>query len=129
MAAPKFTAETRAAIIANVRAGSSFADGCRAGGVRLKTAEGWLARGRREPRGLYAEFAAAISTARGALENAALDRPAFERALAKAIRAGSVQAMKLWWDIHGQREESDAETDPFDDLESDELAQRRERAA
>jgi hypothetical protein len=71
------------------------------------------------------EFVAAVEEARESHERASLGRDDFEKHLAKAVRAGSVQAMKLWWAIHGKAEEPDADADPLDFKLDDELAQRR----
>lgn len=116
MAATKFTPDTRASITASLRAGGSFAGACREVGLRQKTAEGWLTRGRREDEGPYAEFAAAVDEAREVVERASLSREDFEWHLAKAVRAGSVQAMKLWAELNVKKGGDSGEPDLFDDL-------------
>lgn len=115
-------------IIANVRQGGSLAAACRDLDIRLKTAEGWITRGRREERGTYCEFTRAYDEAKAAFEKAGMDQDEFDQHLAKAVRAGSVQAMKLWWDINrkGGGEDADENRDPFQALDAeDELAKRR----
>jgi transposase-like protein len=119
MAASKFTPENRAVILAQLRTGGSLAGACREIGVRLKTAEGWLTRGRRENDGDYADFAQAVDEARAAHERAGMTPDEFEGHLAKAVRAGSVQAMKLWAELHlkpGGKDDDEAAkpADPFD---------------
>jgi hypothetical protein len=130
MPATKFTPENRAVILSHLRTGGSLAGACRDIGVRLKTAEGWLTRGRREDDGDYAEFAASVEEARLAHERAGMNADEFDGHLAKAVRAGSVQAMKLWWEIHGKEEPPDDgdQASPFDALDQeDELAKARAR--
>jgi hypothetical protein len=120
MPASKFTPESRAVILAQLRAGGSLAGACRDIGVRLKTAEGWLTRGRREPDGDYADFADAVEAARAEHDRAVLSPDEFDKHLAKAVRAGSVQAMKLWADLNlkkGGDPPAAEPADPFDDLE------------
>lgn len=134
MARTKFTPENTALIVSTLRAGGSFAEACRTVEVRQKTAEGWLTRGRRETEGPYAAFAKAVADAREEFDQAGMDEDEFDKHLARAVRAGSVQAMKLWWQIHGGKDPDspDAEDakpgdrDPFTEIEQeDELAEKR----
>ena len=99
MAASKFTAPARAQIVAGVGAGASLPDAAHAAGVHPATLKGWITRGRRGEAG-YAEFAAEVEAAREAAEAAVpMTREEFRRHLDRAVRAGSVQAMKLWSEI------------------------------
>lgn len=124
---PLFTAEARGSIIAAVSVGVSYADAARAAGVKVNTAKTWLARGRRETEGAYAEFAAAVEAARTAA--AARPEPMDEDELAIVVseqaRAGSVPAMKLRWEQlrAAPREEPPALTEAQKVM--DELAARR----
>lgn len=117
----KFTPENRAVIIAQVRVGGTLESAGRELGIRLKTIQGWLTRGRRERDGDYTDFAQAIEEARLARQRAGMDEDEFDRHLAKAVRAGSVQAMRLWADLHikGKVKDDAAEpADPFEELEA-----------
>jgi hypothetical protein len=124
MARSRFTAANAAYIAEQVRKGRSLAEVCEELDLRLKTVEGWLTRGRKEIEALpYANFAAAVDQARIAAAQDALGRDDFETELAKAVRKGSVQALKLWWQVHGTKAkegddpegagEGDDEEDPF----------------
>jgi hypothetical protein len=107
MAASKFTPEARGALLERFAAGLSLPDAARAVGVNAKTLKGWLTRGRAEADGDYAVFAEAVNGARQAAE----DRPEpmtveeFQAKLDEAVRAGSVQAMKLWDERERRRQE------------------------
>lgn len=137
MAATKFTDENRILIVDRIRQGDSLAAVCKELDVRLKTAEGWLTRGRKEMEDgketTYAEFAQRIEEARRARELAVLTADEFHEHLAKQVRKGSVNAMKLWWNINGAEEDPDSNdepADPFDTLEEeDELAKKRQTKA
>jgi len=100
VSAPKFTAETRGEILGRVAAGVSLADASRASGVRADTVRDWLARGRREDLGPYSDFEAAVADARkqARLAPDPMSPSEFREHLERAVRAGSVQAMKLWAD-------------------------------
>lgn len=131
MAKTKFTPENRAVVLAQVRVGVPFAAAARDLDIREKTAEGWLTRGRREAAeggdSDYVEFAKEIEVARAEHERAVLTPEEFEKYLSRAVRGGSVQAMKLWADLHlkkptgGAGEEggdgNQGSDDPFDALE------------
>jgi transposase-like protein len=119
MARSKFTPENRAVILAQLRSGGSLAGACRDVGVRLKTAEGWLTRGRRDDDGDYADFAQAVDEARVARQRAGLTPDEFEKHLSKAVRAGSVQAMKLWADLHLKQPPPEDPAKPADPFEFD----------
>jgi hypothetical protein len=138
MARSKFTPENRALIIANSRAGVPLTETSRHVGVGIKTIEGWLRRGRQPQEGdeLYVEFVSDVEQAREEFERAGLTRDEFDKHLATAVRSGSVQAMKLWADLHIKSKPEDPaddgdqgkDQDPFTALErEDELAQQREK--
>jgi hypothetical protein len=98
VSATKFTDETRATVLGYVAAGASLADAARRAGVREKTLTGWLARGRREDLGPFAAFAADVADARRRAQQSPgpMSPSEFREHLERAVRAGSVQAMKLW---------------------------------
>lgn len=99
MSATKFTPEVRGGLLERAAAGVSLADSCQAVGLRLNTAKSWIARGRRETDGVYAEFAEEFDAAR----RAASERPEpltedeLRRLVSQMVRQGSVAAAKLYW--------------------------------
>ena len=126
----KFTPYNRAAVVAHLRRGGAMAEVCRDLDVRLKTAEGWLTRGRREEQGDYADFAEKVEAAREEARRANLDEDDVIKLLEKAARKGSVTAMTKLLDRferkrkeQGQQEE--LPLDPFQALGGDELAAKR----
>lgn len=126
--ASKFTPDIRGGLIERVAAGASQADAARAVGITLPTFKKWLQRGRKEGEGEYADFAKAIAAAREQARNRPEPMTAEELRLevSKAARRGSVQAMKLYWEmIRGEDEDEggDEEADPLDEL--DEVAAKR----
>ena len=119
--------EVAGQIVGAVRAGVTLDAACRQAGVSVSTAQGWAKRGRKEPDGRYGGFARDLEAARGAAvpARADMDWAEFEACLAKAIRGGSVQAMRVYASIHrpGEGSEQPAQPDAF--AEVDDLAQRR----
>lgn len=99
MSASKFTPEARGGLLERAAAGVSLADSCQAVGLRLNTAKSWIARGRRETEGAYAEFVAELDAAR----QTASERPEplteeeLRRLVSQMVRQGSVAAAKLYW--------------------------------
>ena len=91
------------------------------------TAQSWAKRGRKEPEGRYGGFARDLEAARGRTPPPREDMTwaEFEACLAKAIRGGSVQAMRVYASIHrsGDAQDKPADADPF--AEVDQLAERR----
>lgn len=101
MASSKFTPENRASILARLELGVSYRDAAAAAGIRPETARSWLTRGRKQGSGDYAEFAQAVEQARQSRDTApAMSSEEFREHLEAAVRGGSVQAMKLWSDLH-----------------------------
>lgn len=123
------TPETQAEFCDRIRAGCSIPEAAEASGLRPMTVKGWITRGRGESGTKYAEFAATYEQARIDFESSDMDGDEFRRHLNRAVRKGSVQAMKLWHEIYGRKEEPDdssSGSDPFGALdEADELAARR----
>lgn len=99
--------ETREQLIGAVRDGASIADASVSAGVSCATVRRWLTAGRREPEGRYGGFAVSVDAIRGerrelhAQLDDALTVEEAEQLLAKAARRGSVPALKLWLDRHG----------------------------
>ena len=99
--ASKFTPETRERILARLELGVSYRDAAAAAGIRPETARSWLTRGRRQGSGDYHDFAQAVEQARASRDSQpAMSSEEFREHLEAAVRGGSVQAMKLWSDIH-----------------------------
>jgi transposase-like protein len=96
----KFNAETRAVVLDKVGAGASIPEAARAAGVGTDTLKRWLTRGRREDIGPFSDFEAAVVEAREAVRQAPapMSPEEFRQHLDRSVRAGSVQAMKLWAD-------------------------------
>ena len=111
-------------LVGAMKAGLSLRDACRQVGVNENTARGWLRRGRQESEGPFADFAAAMEAAR-AVE--APFGPMTEKELKlhiwRAVKRGSVQAMKLYAEILRHEERRPPKTDSLGAV--DELAARR----
>lgn len=119
MAATKFTDQNRVGLIARIADGATLDEASRACGIRPKTVAGWLTRGRRDAGGPYSEFAAAVERAREKARSAAskaMTPDEFNEHLAKAIRAGSVSAMKLFYEIRREQESDEPVGDEFDQI-------------
>lgn len=127
--ATKFTPENRAEILERTALGLTQADIARELDIRLPTLKKWIARGRREDAGEYADFSRAYEAARE--EAKARPEPMDEAELlivvSEAARRGSVQAMKLRWEmICADRDDAEAEEPTEDPLaEVYELAEAR----
>lgn len=110
MAASKFTSTNRAAVVERIAGGATVVEAARGAGIRPATLKGWLTRGRRDREGPYCAFAAAVAEARERIRDARateLTDEEFEQHLARAVRAGHVQAMKLWSDRQRERRGGD----------------------
>jgi squalene cyclase len=118
VSATKFTDENRAQLLAKIAAGATLEEASRGCEIRPKTVAGWLTRGRQEANGPYFDFAAAVEGAREKAQAAAskaMTPAEFNEHLAKAIRAGSVSAMKLFHEIR-RDQKGDDPGDEFDNL-------------
>jgi hypothetical protein len=96
-----FTDEARSQVLASVSLGVSLDDSARAAGVSPRTLRSWIERGRREDAGAYAAFVQGIETARQAARARPEPLTAEEHRLAVSdmVRAGSVTAAKLYWEL------------------------------
>jgi len=114
-------------VLAAVEAGCSLADAARQAGVAERTVKRWLARGRREQAGAHQEFTEAVEKVWAARELPSSDEPMdgheLRVSVSEAARAGSVPAMKLYWEMLL----ADRERRPNPLAEFDELARRRAR--
>jgi hypothetical protein len=131
MAASKFTDEYRSGLLERIRIGVSLPDACRAVGVRHKTVKAWLTRGRREEEGEYARFALDVEQARdkaGRARQVPMTEAEHRLAVSDAGRAGSVAALKLYWEIlleDRKRDPEEEKSEPGSLEALDELAARR----
>jgi hypothetical protein len=125
MSRSRFSPQLSGQLVGLIMVGASLPEACRQLGIPEPTVKGWLARGRKESGTTYAEFARAVEDARATVAQAELTWPEFMGCLAVSVRKGSVQAMKLWWEIHRAREADEPEYDPLEEF--DELATRRSR--
>lgn len=127
MSVSQFTAESRAGIVARLELSVPFKEAATRAGVRPATARGWLTRGRREESGEYHGFACDVERARALAQ--AQQGPLTERELkvlvSEQVRAGSVRAGRLYWQMLQSQRKPVAE-DGGDELSViDELASRR----
>lgn len=123
----RFNRETTDAILRALSAGSSLADAAEQAGMPAQTVRNWLVQGRAEMGSdtPHARFAAAVDAAREAAREAELTEPEFRERLDSAVRGGSIQALRLWWQIHAGDRGDDRPPDRIDALK----AQREARLA
>ena len=120
MATSKFTPEIRETFTCLTEDGLTIADAARVTGIGEKTAKRWLARGRRETDGAYRDFADAVDRAREARDQAEppLDPAELKAVVSRAAKKGSVQAMKLYWQmIRVEQQPGSEPADPFAELD------------
>ena len=123
----RFTPEARGAVLQGLSAGLTLGEAAERAGLPVQTVKNWCTQGRCEIGTPHAEFALAVEAAREAAGRAAMSEQEFRGCVARSVRAGSVQAMRLWWAIHVE-ERAGFEYDPFsnpDDI--DRLRLRRLR--
>jgi hypothetical protein len=127
MSATLFTPETKAAIVARLEVGFNFVEAAEGAGIKKGTARGWLARGRRESEGEYADFAEAVERARAGQKIEAMTTEEHRQKVSEVARRGNVQALKLYWEMILADRKSPDETEETSDplTEIDELAKRR----
>ena len=120
-----FSPEATGAVIRGVRSGLTIAEAAERAGVAPQLARNWLSRGRREVDTAYSAFAIAVDEAREAAQTEELTEEEFHAQLNRSVRAGSVQALRLWWQIHGQDREEPRPEDKLDRLIARRDARRR----
>lgn len=88
-------------VLEALRAGASTADAARHNEVSSRTVKRWLQRGRENPGGPYGEFAADVDELRDAREVSGepMSEDELRATISRACRAGSVQAMRVYWEI------------------------------
>ena len=102
-------------VLTAVKAGASIDEAAQQAGRPVASVRRWLTEGRKAPDGPNGEFAALVDDAREA-QSFSVEGPMtleeVERALAKAIRSGSVPAVRTWLQLHPPEVES-VDDDPF----------------
>lgn len=100
----RFTPAACYGVVAGVAGGLSLAEACASSDLREPTVKGWLARGRKEAEGAYADFARAVDEARSARKMPSQDEldelteAEARLLLTRLARKGNVQAIKLFLD-------------------------------
>lgn len=107
----------------------TFAEAAEAAEIKLGTAQGWRARGKRETEGPYHEFTKAVERALHQETVEPMTPEEHRLKVAEVARKGNVQALKLYWEmIRADQEatddgEQEAPQNPLSEV--DELAQLR----
>jgi transposase-like protein len=115
-------------VLAALLAGATVEDAAREHGVGPRTVARWLARGREEPGSRFGGFTIAYDAAqerRRGVGRGRMTSEEFHDHLDQAVRAGSIQAMKLWAELHLVDREEAAQGDDDPLVEVDEIARRR----
>ena len=116
-------------VLDGVQDGLSLAEAASRAGVPVDTVAGWAAKGRKDPEGRFGAFAAELDEARrnatASLSGELMSLDELRLVVAAKARAGSVQAMKLAYEL--LRDVSDAPAKPSGLAALDELAAKRKR--
>ena len=124
MAESKFTPESRAIVVHELTTGLNLVEAARAAGLNEHTLKNWLTRGRKDESGDYADFNDAVEEARKTALPEPLTEEEHRRIVSAVARKGSVQALKLYWEmIRADQDQAESQTEPLDAV--DELASRR----
>ncbi len=115
----KFHPDTCQAFCEGIFDGLTIAEAAKGAGIATKTAKNWLAKGRKEGDGPYADFAASVDEARTEHDEKEepLDYDELKLVVSKSAKGGSVSAQKLLYEML-QRESKEGgsgeeEDDPF----------------
>jgi hypothetical protein len=124
----------QAQILKALQAGVSRVDAAREARISSRTIDRWVERGRSDPDSIYGDFAHEVDTLRVArevpLSDERMSRDDVLRHLSIAIRAGSVQAMRVWLDQDRRSKGRGAGRDSNDPMTAiDELAQCRRQGS
>ena len=121
-----FTPEARGAVLQGVRSGLSIAEAAERAGLSGQLVRNWASQGRAEDGtgSEHAAFAEALDAAREEAATAELSEREFHAHLNRSVRAGSIQAARLWWTIHGSAPEPEYPPDALDALKAQRAARR-----
>ena len=120
----RFTPELQGSVLRALYAGLTLVEAAEQVGIAERTLRNWLSTGRSNPDSEHGRFAVAVDEARDVAARADMTLDEFRGHLNKAVRAGSVAAMKVWLELH-DREREDGDEDPFAALDPDESAIER----
>ncbi len=110
------------AVLIAIRKGASVADAARSLHIGSRTVQRWLAKGRNQPQSRYASFAATVDQIRAARRMptpaAAGEMGEYELfvRVSEACRAGSVQALRLYWRMLRARPDREPPRKPTEEL-------------
>jgi hypothetical protein len=125
-------------VLSSILAGASPPEAAHHHDLSPRTVQRWLKKGREDPAGPYGNFARIVDDAheaRSLPEELPLDEGELRGLLARTARRGNVQAMKLYFDVFlrgdrrgpsGQLPGQTSINDPFDELEAQDQAARRQ---
>jgi len=113
----------REPFLACLRSGASMAEASRTVGVPERTVQNWISRGGRQPGSVLSSFAEEVAVAREQVPAGPMDLGELREVVARAARSGSVQAMKLAWEMTRSTQEPAAGGDVLAAV--DELAAAR----
>ncbi|HEV2752938.1 MAG TPA: hypothetical protein VGV36_03770 [Solirubrobacteraceae bacterium] len=122
---PLFSPEATGAVIRGVRAGLTITEAAERAELSPQLVRNWLSRGRAEVDTDYSAFAIAVDAGREEAASAEVGEREFHERLARAVRSGSVQALRLWWTVHGQDRDEPRPEDELDALVARRDARRR----
>lgn len=111
-----FSPEVQGAVLRAVYGGLSLVEAAEQAGVGERTLRNWLSAGRKDPESEHGRFAAAVDEARDAAARADMSFDEFRGHVSRAVRAGSVQAMRVWLELHDRQQ--DEPDDPFAALDA-----------
>lgn len=129
----KFSPEARGSVLQGLYGGLTLSESIERAGLAEQTVKNWLNRGRkdlsRSVESEHATFAVAVDEARDVASAAEMTLEEFRGHLNRAVRNGSVAAMKLWMDVRPDLDEDEVD-DPFARFaESDQLDRLNARRA
>ncbi len=112
----RFSQEIADSIVEGVRDGLTIGEAAERSGVAEGTIRNWLSEGRAARDAEHSAFASAVDAAREYAASAEVSEQEFHERLARAVRSGSIQALRLWWSIHGQDRDEERPESKLDRL-------------
>jgi len=113
----KFTPERRERFLTLLETGRNVEQAAADVGINPSTVARWAAKGRAGSSPEAQGFAERFDAIRAG-DGERLTEPDVVRALEKAIRQGSVTAMRIWFDRFGKQGQAPAGPDEFDELKA-----------